>query len=67
MPEQENGENAATDKIASVSESVLTAFFDELAKTDDLGDIATNLKKLVLTDGVMAEPAIRAALFPDAP
>ena len=61
-------ENSDSDeKVGTVAGTVLTTFFDALAKTDDLADIAANLKKIVLDDGVFAEPAIRAALFPDAP
>lgn len=55
------------EKVGTVAGAVLTAFFDALAKADDLADIAVNLKKIVLDDGVFAEPAVRAALFPDAP
>lgn len=54
-------------KVTTVAGTVLTAFFDELEKADDLKEITANLKKLVLEDGVFAEPAIRAVLFPDAP
>ena len=54
-------------KVTTVAGTVLTAFFDELEKTQDLKEITANLRKLVLEDGVFAEPAIRAALFPDAP
>lgn len=57
----------ADEKVGTVASAVLTTFFDALAKTDDLADIAANLKKIVLNDGVFAEPAVRAALFPDAP
>lgn len=57
----------ADEKVGTVASAVLTKFFDALAKTDDLADIAANLKKIVLDDGVFAEPAVRAALFPDAP
>jgi hypothetical protein len=68
---QENGiiqdGSDSDEKIGTVAGAVLTAFFDELAKSDDLADIAANLKKIVLDDGVFAEPAIRAVLFPDAP
>jgi hypothetical protein len=61
-------ENSDSDeKVSTVAGAVLTTFFDALAKTDDLADIAANLKKIVLDDGVFAEPAVRAALFPDAP
>jgi len=55
------------EKVGTVASAVLNTFFDELATTDDLADIAANLKKLVLDDGVFAEPAVRAVLFPDAP
>ena len=55
------------DKVSTVAEAVLNTFFEALAKTDDLTEISANLKKVVLGDGVFAEPALRAALFPDAP
>lgn len=54
-------------KVKSVSATILGEFFDELAKDESLTDIAEKLRKTVLNDGVFAEPAIRAALFPDAP
>lgn len=53
--------------VTTVAESVLTIFFDELAKTEGLAEIAPKLRKVVLEDGVFAEPAVRAALFPDTP
>jgi len=53
--------------VGTVASAVLTAFFDALAKTDDLAEVAGNLKKIVLDDDVFAEPVVRAALFPDAP
>jgi len=52
--------------ITTVSENILKQFFDELAKDESLSEIALNLRKTVLDDGVFAEPAIRAAMFPDA-
>ncbi|TSD87092.1 hypothetical protein FFK22_018755 [Mycobacterium sp. KBS0706] len=52
--------------VATVASGVLGAFFDELEKTEGLTDKAGKLRALVLGDGVMAEPAIRAILFPDA-
>lgn len=52
--------------VATVASGVLGAFFDELEKNEDLKDKAGELRALVLGDGVMAEPAIRAILFPDA-
>ncbi len=61
------GEEQVAQKIATVSGAVLATFFNELAKVDQLGEIAANLRKLVLDDGILAEPAIRAVIFPDAP
>ena len=52
--------------VPAVTSSVLGSFFDALADTDDLKEIAAALRTLVLDDGVFAEPAIRAAMFPDA-
>jgi hypothetical protein len=53
--------------IPTVAAAVLSAFFDELAGMEEFGDAADQLRKLVLDTGVFAEPAVRAALFPDAP
>jgi hypothetical protein len=67
----ENGPRSTSDEctapVPTVASTVLTKFFDELAKTEGFAEIAPNLRKVVLNDGVFAEPAIRAALFPDAP
>lgn len=52
--------------VATVASGVLGAFFDELEKTEGLTEKANKLRALVLGDGVMAEPAVRAILFPDA-
>lgn len=52
--------------VATVAGGVLGAFFDELEKSEDLKDKAAKLRALVLGDGIMAEPAIRAILFPEA-
>ena len=54
-------------KVKSVSATILAEFFDELAKDQSLTDVASKLRKAVLDEGVFAEPAIRAALFPEAP
>ena len=54
-------------KVKSVSASILGEFFDELAMDESLTDTAQKLRKTVLDEGVFAEAAIRAALFPDAP
>lgn len=53
--------------VATVAGTVLSTFFDELEKADGLKEEAAKLRKLVLEEGVMAEPAIRAILFPEAP
>jgi hypothetical protein len=52
-------------KVKSVAATILGEFFDTLEKDEDLGDIAPRLRKVVLEEGVFAEPSIRAALFPD--
>lgn len=51
--------------VTTVAKSVLSGFFDELTKVEGLAEIVPKLRKVVLDDGVFAEPAIRAALFPD--
>lgn len=66
MSDQFDGDEGDS-RVSTVAGSVLDSFFDELAKTDDLKDITANLKKLIVDDGVFAEPAIRAVLFADAP
>ncbi len=53
--------------IPTVAAAVLSTFFDELAGMDEFADSAEQLRKLILDAGVFAEPAVRAALFPDAP
>ena len=55
-----------TEPVTTVAGAVLGAFFDELGKSEDLKEKAAKLRTLVLGDGVMAEPAIRAILFPEA-
>lgn len=52
-------------KVKSVAATILGEFFDTLEKEEDFGDIAPKLRKVVLEEGVFAEPSIRAALFPD--
>lgn len=51
--------------VATVASAVLGAFFDEIEKNEDLKDKGSRLRALVLGQGVMAEPAIRAIFFPD--
>jgi len=52
--------------VATVAGGVLGAFFDELEKPQNLKEAAGKLRALVLGEGIMAEPAIRAVLFPEA-
>jgi len=66
MDEVENN-TACAEMVGTVASSVLGKFFDELGAIDDLSDVATSLKNLVLDDGVFAEPAVRGILFADIP
>ncbi len=52
-------------KVKSVAGAILGEFFDALAKEEGFGEIAPRLRKVVLQEGVFAEPSIRAVLFPD--
>ena len=54
-------------KVATVSASILSAFFDELAQNEGFADTASALRQIILKDAVFAEPPIRAALFPSTP
>lgn len=53
-------------KLKSVAATILGEFFDTLENEEGFGEIAPRLRKVVLEEGVFAEPSIRAALFPDA-
>ena len=64
--DQQDGTDAESPVLPTVTSSVLGSFFDALAKEDDLAGLAADLRKLVLDDGVFAEPAIRTVMFPDA-
>jgi hypothetical protein len=64
MDEQAENEGSAQ-PLATVSKAVLGSFLDDLAKIEGFQEVAANLKKVVIEDGVFAEPAIRAAIFPD--
>ena len=55
----------AAGPVATVAGGVLSAFFDELEKSEDLKETAGKMRALVLGEGIMAEPAIRAVLFPE--
>ncbi|MBZ9708629.1 hypothetical protein LB543_18070 [Mesorhizobium sp. ESP7-2] len=53
-------------KVTSVAANILGEFFTALEKEESLGEVAPRLRKVVLDDGVFAEPSIRVAIFPDA-
>ena len=53
-------------QVKSVAAGILGVFFEALASEDGLADVAASLRKTVLNEGIFAEPAIRAAMFPDA-
>jgi hypothetical protein len=59
-----DGDDAAP--VATVAGGVLGAFFDELEKSEGLKETAGKMRALVLGEGIMAELAIRAVLFPEA-
>lgn len=65
MPVPETEDENQKEAVATVAGAVLGSFFEALEKADGLGDVAARLRKVVMEDGVMAEPAIRQALFPD--
>jgi len=52
-------------KVKSVSADILSQYFDALEREEGFADIAPKLRKVVLDDGVIAEPSIRAALLPN--
>ncbi len=64
--EDEDWAAAPPAKVKSVAATILSEFFDTLEKEEGFGEIAPRLRKVVLEDGVFAEPSIRAALFLDA-
>lgn len=66
MDNEQDGADAESQVLPTVTSSVLGAFFDALATEDGLADLAADLRKLVLDDGVFAELAIRTIMFPDA-
>lgn len=66
MEYEQSDASAERQVVPTVTSSVLGAFFDALAKEEDLAELSVSLRKLVLDDGVFAEPAIRAVMFPDA-
>lgn len=65
--ENNNGATERPIKVKSVAAIILGEFFDVLQSEEGFEEVAPRLRKVVLEDGVFAEPSIRAALFPDAP
>ena len=57
--------SGAQARVTTVARVILSSFFDELARLNDFGECAEQLRKHVLVDGVFAEPTVRNALFPD--
>ena len=55
-----------TAKVKSVAATILDEFFDALDEEEELGEVTPKLRKVVLDEGMFAEPSIRAAIFPDA-
>ncbi|MCJ7996904.1 hypothetical protein J5N58_20785 [Rhizobium cremeum] len=55
-----------TVQVKSVAATILGEFFDALQAEEGFEDVANRLRKVVLEDGVFAEPSVRTALFPDA-
>ncbi|MGV2103872.1 hypothetical protein [Rhizobium sp. 21-4511-3d] len=53
--------------IPILATAVLDTFFENLANNDQFSEFAPKLRKLVVEDGLMAEPAIMALLFPEEP
>lgn len=67
MSETDDNDSAkSVTKVKSVAATILGDFFDDLQQEEGYEEIAPRLRKVVLEDGVFAEPAIRSALFPEA-
>lgn len=52
-------------KVKVVATTIFGEFFYTLENEEGVGKITPRLRKVVLEDGVFAEPSIRAALFPE--
>lgn len=61
-----DGASEPPSKVKTVAAGILSEFFDALAAEEGLSDVAPRLRKVVLDDGIFAEPSIRAAMFPEA-
>lgn len=64
--ENKEGATAPSVNTKSVAANILGEFFEVLQAEEGFEEVTTRLRKVVLEDGVFAEPSIRAALFPDA-
>ncbi|KSV70194.1 hypothetical protein N183_29095 [Sinorhizobium sp. Sb3] len=64
--ENNDGATEPAVKVKSVAATILGEFFDVLQAEEGFEEVTPRLRKVVLEDGVLAEPSIRAALFPDA-
>ncbi len=51
--------------VRTVSATILGEFFDTLGNEEGFAEIVARLRKVVLEDGTLAEPAVRTAIFPD--
>ncbi|MBP9811134.1 hypothetical protein KBF38_22710 [bacterium] len=60
-------ETAPAEPIKSVAATILSDFFDALDTEEGLIEVSPRLRKVVLEDGAIAEPQIKAALFQDVP
>jgi hypothetical protein len=51
--------------IKSVAATILGEYFATLENEEGFAEVAARLRKVVLEDDILAEPAIRMAIFPD--
>lgn len=66
ITETKDGATEQPVNVKSVAATILNEFFDVLQAEEGFEEVAPRLRKVVLENGVFAEPSIRAALFPDA-
>ena len=64
--ENSDGATEQPGKVKSVAATILGEFLDVLQAEEGFEEVTPRLRKIVLEDGVFAEPSIRAALFPEA-
>jgi hypothetical protein len=51
--------------ISDIPKQVVGKFLEELGAAGVPGDVVARLKKTLLDDGALTEPAVRRAIFPD--